>query len=432
MLKYLSICVLICASFAHAADPLCLNVRDYGATGDAKTDDTAAFQKTLDAAGQTGSRVAVPAGRYLIAGNLKVPPSVTLEGTFTAPERTADNSNALVNEKGSILLTTAGKNDPNGKPFITLNRSSTLKGVIVFYPEQTEDVIPYPWCVRGVGDNTTVRDVLLINPYQAVDLGSQTQPAGRHFISGLYGQPLKTGISVDKCFDIGRIENVHFWPFWNDSAKMQDYTKANGTAFVIARTDWEYMSNCFCIAYKIGYHFTANKDGPGNAILTQCGSDIGPLSVKVDQTQTHAGVSFSNSQFMCGVEVGPDNSGPVKFTSCGFWGVGGLTDQIANLNGTGNVTFTACHFIGWAQKDSSAPCIVANRGGLTVNGCEFLGDDPTKNHIELGSGVDGAIITANRFHAPPKIANHSDADVEIAENVTANAHRAKPSTRPAN
>ena len=35
---------------------------------------------------------------------------------------------------------------------------------------------PYPWTVRGIGDNCSLVDVLLVNPYQAVDFG--TQPAG--------------------------------------------------------------------------------------------------------------------------------------------------------------------------------------------------------------------------------------------------------------
>src|SRR5262249_46212420 len=203
---------------------------------------------------------------------IKIPDFVTLEGTFTAPERSFDQSKHLANAKGSILLTTAGKDEPDGAPFITLGASSTLKGLMIFYPEQTEQISPYPWCIRGVGHNCSIRAVLLVNPYQGVDFG--THAAGRHFISGLYGQPLKTGIFVDQCFDIGRIENVHFWPFWTE--KLMGWTKENGTAFLLARTDWEYMRDCFCISYKIGYHFIANKDGPDNVVHTQCGSDLGP------------------------------------------------------------------------------------------------------------------------------------------------------------
>ena len=176
--------------------------------------------------------------------------------------------------------------------------------------------------------------------------------------------------------------------------------------------------DCFAIGYHVGFHFIAGKDGPGNVDLTQCGSDTGPLSVKVDATQQHAGVTFSNSQFMCGVEVSPTNTGPVKFTSCGFWGVQKMTNHIAEISGRGNVSFTACHFISWATIDHDAACILAHSGGVTINGCEFLDEDPTKTHIALEKNVESAIIMGNRFRSPMKIDNQSDGDVQMIANTS--------------
>ncbi|HWD38927.1 MAG TPA: glycosyl hydrolase family 28-related protein [Fimbriimonas sp.] len=394
-----------------------VSVKDTGAVGDAATDDTAAFQRALDKAGETGGVVEVPPGRYLLAGTLNVPESVTLEGSFRAPERTIYTEGKLEKEKGSILLTTAGKDKEDGTPFITLNRCSTLKGLIVFYPEQTFDVTPYPWCVRGNGDNCSVVDCLLINPYQAVDFG--TNPCGRHYIDGLYGQPLKTGLFIDKCLDVGRVENVHFWPFWTAEGKIWDWTSKNGTAFLIAKTDWEYMSNCFDFMYAIGYHFIAGKDGPGNAVLTQCGSDTGPCAVKIDSVQPHAGVSFENGQFMSTVIVGQDNQGPVKFTSCGFWGVQNYTNEQAIIHGFGQTTFTACHFVNGAQRDKTAYAIDAFSGGLTVSGCEFLDTGATTRHIHLGPGVRTAVLMGNTFRAPIRITNQATGQVAVVANVTA-------------
>ena len=97
----LSLFIACAASIAFAqpaarpVDPAWLNVRDFGARGDAITDDTASFQRALDDAGKTGNRVFVPSGRYLIKGRLNVPESVTLAGTFDAPARTQYNSGTL-------------------------------------------------------------------------------------------------------------------------------------------------------------------------------------------------------------------------------------------------------------------------------------------------------------------------------------------------
>lgn len=387
------------------------NVLHFGAKPDGTTDNTRAFQNALDQCGKTGGRVIVPAGRYVVHGHLNIPESVELRGSFDAPARSQFSDGRLEKEKGSILLAFEGKGDADAPPFITLNRASHLHGVVVFYPEQTVPPVAYPWTVRGIGDNCTITAVELINPYQAVDFG--THPAGRHYINGLYAQTLKIGIFVDKCFDVGRMENVHFWPFWRDQPELLEWTKQNGTAFIIARTDWEYMTNCFALAYKIGFHFIAKTDGGGNVVATQCGSDLGPLAVKVDELQVHSGASFSNSQFMARVVVEPTNHGPLKFTSCGFWGIE-ATEDLATLRGPSQTTFTACHFTAWARQNKESPAIIAEAGGLTVNGCEFV--DEGKNQIELKEKVESAIITANRFRGGEKIRNGSAGEVQIGLN----------------
>ena len=65
-----------------------LNVRNFGARGNGKTDDTAAIQKALDAAGRQGGNVVLlPRGEYLVRGYLHVPDDVTLQGVFRAPNR---------------------------------------------------------------------------------------------------------------------------------------------------------------------------------------------------------------------------------------------------------------------------------------------------------------------------------------------------------
>ncbi len=379
------------------------NVLHFGAKGDGESDDTPAFQRALDEAGKEGGIVFVPPGKYLIKSHLKVPPNVTLEGVAKAPPTTSL-------EHGSILLAVEGKGNIEGEPFILLQRNSTLKGLVIYYPEQdAESPLPYPWTIRGVGDNISIMDVLLVNPYQAVDFG--TFPCGRHYIKGLYGQALYKGLFIDKCFDVGRVEDVHFWPFATGS--LNKFSRENGTAFIIGRTDWEYMVNCFAISYKVGFHFIPTKDGSPNVVLTQCGSDIGPTAVLVEDCQAHAGISFLNGQFMAGVEIKSTNTGPVKFTACGFWGVE-TTDSHAIIEGKGQVTFNSCHFIGWAHRDGKAPAIKALSGNLIVTACDFM--DEGKTQVYLGEGVETAVIFANRLRGGEKIINESKGDVQIGFN----------------
>jgi len=415
----LLLAILICLALslptgaATPSDPRqgALNVRDFGAVGDGKTDDTAALQAALDAAGKAGGGlVFAPTGDYLIRGRLDVPANVVLEGVWRAPT-------ARTQEKGTTLLAVADAGKEDGPPFITLHENSTLDGLTIFYPEQTNTNPPkaYPWTIRGVADNCSLVNLLLVNPYQAVDFG--TQPAGRHYIRGLYAQALRRGIFVDKCFDIGRISDVHLWPFWEISSDSpaRQFTLEKGEAFIFGRTDWEYVNNCFCIGYAVGFHFRAFNDGGGNVLFTQSGSDVGPLAVLVDEVQEHSGISFSNCQMMAGVVVKDTNRGPVKFTSCGFWGIDKTTNH-AHLSGAGTYTFTACHFVSWGQADPQAPALLARGGSLIVNGCDFV--EAGKNQVALMPGVESAVIMGNRLRGGAKIKNESQAEAQMGLNVT--------------
>lgn len=374
----------------------CILVTSMGARGDGTTDDTAAFTKALQAAGRAGGAVVfVPPGRYRLAAPIEVPDHVTLEGVHRASPANNDGG-------GSVLLADVAPGDERGKPFITLHNHSTLVGVTVRYTQQNDPaaIKPFPWCVRGVADNASLVNCLLVNPYQAVDFGTVT--GGRHFIDGLYAQPLLRGLLIDNCFDVGRVRNVHFWPFWDQKAR--PFMETKGTAFIIGRTDWEFMDFCFCIWYRVGFHFVANGNGPGNVILSSGGSDIGPTAVRVDQLQSHSGVTWVNGQFMSGIEVSEANTGPVKFTACGFWGInenGMHCGSHATLAGSGHVTFDGCHFTMWDLEQKNAPCIDADCQGLAVRNCDFV--EAGKRQIRLGKKVQSAIITGNRLRGGSKI-----------------------------
>ncbi len=390
------------------------NVKDYGAKGNGENDDTAAFQKALDEAGNAGGGiVSVPRGTYLIATHLDIPDHVTLEGVWRVPT-------AWSQYKGTTLLAVEGAGDPDSTPFITLHTNSTIKGITIFYPEQTETNPPiaYPWCIASGGaDNCSIVDCLLVNPYQAVDFGSRV--AGRHYIKNLYAQPLYRGLFIDQCYDVGRVEDVHFWPFWKygEGNPVTEFMLENAEAFIIGRTDWEYMFNCFCISYNVGFHFVKVNSGPGNVLLNTCGSDVGPVAVMVDDTQYHSGVSFSNSQMYGDIIVKPTNFGPVKFTGCGFFGStdGKRGVAQAHISGAGQVSFSNCHFRTIDPKNEADKMIVADGGGLTIVGCDFM--DANKEHIVLERGLHSAIILGNRFRGTAEIVNNSTANVQIGFNV---------------
>ena len=80
------------------------DVLDFGAKGDAVTDDTAAFQEALDLASTRGQVVAVPAGQYRLDRTLSIPEGVTLEGVWKGPHPGQI-------DKGTTLMAYAGRDD---------------------------------------------------------------------------------------------------------------------------------------------------------------------------------------------------------------------------------------------------------------------------------------------------------------------------------
>ncbi len=395
------------------------NVRDFGAKGDGKTDDTAAFQRALDEAGKAGGGVVyAPRGLYLFKGHLVVPNGVTLKGVWeSVPAHNGIRDAGLPKptDDGTTFLVTEGAGSEEGAPFITLNTNSTLKGVVIYYPDQkTDDVpTPYPWAIAMRGKNPAVLDVELLNPYNGID-ATQNE---RHLIRNVHGQPLRRGVLVDQIYDIGRIENVHFNPWFSMKPKLFEWQMQNGEAFIFGRSDWQYVLNTFCYGYRIGYRFIQTKAGVCNGNFLGIGADDCLVAVQVDQTAP-MGILITNGEFVSFrgsdptmVRVAPSHSGTVRFVNCAYWGP---NKQIAVIEGTGTVGFSDCTFMQWDKDREGRAAIQARGGTVLVRGCEFRDNRP---QVEIGEGVRRAVITDNVMTGEVSITNRSTGAVQISGNV---------------
>ncbi len=395
------------------------NVRDFGAKGDGKTDDTAAFQRALDEAGKAGGGVVyAPRGNYLFKGHLVVPNGVTLKGVWeSVPAHNGIRDAGLPKptDDGTTFLITEGAGSEEGAPFITLNTNSTLKGVVLYYPEQkTDDVpTPYPWAIAMRGKNPAVLDVEMLNPYNGID-ATQNE---RHLIRNVHGQPLRRGVLVDQIYDIGRIENVHFNPWFSMKPKLFEWQMQNGEAFIFGRSDWQYVLNTFCYGYKVGYRFTQTKAGVCNGNFLGIGADDCLVAVLVEQTAP-MGVLITNGEFVSFrgseptmVRVAPTHSGTVRFVNCAYWGP---NKQIAVIEGSGTVGFSDCTFMQWDKDREGRAAIQARGGTVLVRGCEFRSD---RAQVEIGEGIVRAVVTDNVVMGEVRITNRSAGAVQISGNV---------------
>lgn len=393
------------------------DVTEFGATGNAKTDDSAAFQRALDAASHAGGgTVYAPSGKYLLRNPIQVPDGVSLQGSYQyVPSHAGlrDRGAVKPGEDGTALFAVASRGQESGEPLLLLNTNSTLCGLTIYYPEQvTNDrPVPYPWAIRMKGNNPAVLNVELLNPYQGIDASK----AARHNIRNVTGQPLRCGVFVDAVLDIGRIENVHFNPWWSFRSKVYAWQRKHGEAFVFGRTDWQYVLNTFCFGYHVGYKFVKTASGSCNGNFLGIGADDCYRSVLVEQCDPY-GLLITNGEFTAFqgadptmVEVASTNRGVIRLNNCAFWGP---CNQISKISGKGTVGFSGCTLVQWG-RDGSRAAIQAASGKLLVTGCEFMENLP---QILVGKDVEQAVISANLFKGPAQIQNHSSKNVQIGLN----------------
>ncbi len=389
-------CLLLMSAMAARAQnlPLPPQVR-----GDGIADDTAALQRTLDALGKTGGELRLPPGKYLLRGTLNIPTGVSLQGSWDAPHHGAWNV-------GSTLLMENGRGQEDGPATITLQPSSALRGFTMLWPEQVwPNIVPYPYAIHGVGMHNTIENVTFVNAYQGIKIG---QPFSElHLIRNVFGCVLRVGVFIDSTSDIGRLENVHFNPhYWprsgHASAKaagdmeIARYMADHLEAFVFGRSDWQYVTNCFVFAAKIGYHFIKTPDGSCNAQLLNIGGDYCRVGLQIDDIQA-IGLQVTNGAFTSfsgepnvGVMTSESaQTGAAQFVNCNFWATPG---GAARLNGKVNVAFNDCHFLDVPDFDAPHAAIEASNGRLNLRGNTF---GKSGRAVNVKNGVTSAIVMAN-------------------------------------
>ena len=394
--------------YAEAVDTV--SVLDFGAKGDGLTDETAAFQAALDSFGPQGGIVYAPRGTYLFAGSLNIPPAVTLKGMFeSVPAHNGIRDQGLPKpgEMGTAFFITGNRGTEEAPPFITLNTNSTLRGVLLYWPEQETDKIPtpYPWGVAMRGKNPALLDVEMLNPYNAIDASLNE----RALIRNISGQPLRRGIYVDGIYDIGRIENVHWNPWWSMKPELFEWQKEFGEAFIFERTDWHYVFNTFCFGYGVGYKFGSSKDGACNGNFLGIGADLCQTAVLVEQSAP-MGVLITNGEFVSFqgkdptmVVVKESNNGNVRFVNCAYWGP---CNQIAKIDGKGTIGFSDCVFMHWDTPKEGRHAIQVSGGSVSIRGSEFW--EPNKPHISIDKKVKRAIVSENMMRGKVQIDNQAD------------------------
>ena len=155
-----------------------------------------------------GARCISPQGKYRVT-RLTIPTGVELRGPL------GGGIHGIASDSWTcILLGYDGKNStaPASDPaLLTLSAGSGVRGFDIGYPEQgygssASPVLPFPFAIRGTGAHVWVENVTLANGYNLIDFG--TFRCDDHYVSGVEGTALNTGIFVGGGSEGGRLERV--------------------------------------------------------------------------------------------------------------------------------------------------------------------------------------------------------------------------------
>ncbi len=405
-----------------------------------------AIQQAIDkVAAAGGGTLFLAEGRYRLAAPLTLKEGVVLRGEKPFAGSDAKGNWVAFDGRGTVLMPVSGRGSADGPAAITMERGTGVTDLSIWYPEQrAEDIQPYPWTIQGSakvsGDNYTVRNVLFVNPYQAMRFGPEWNEL--HTIQDVCGTPLKTGIFVDTCTDIGRLTNVDFSATYWQAANLLG-APSGGTAKAalraallqdavgvdMLRSDWEYQYRVRVAGYGIGFRYRPGAQGTTNGVMYDCkalGCRVGLEIVEMNGV----GLAATNCYFdgtEAGVVTRPSYTAVAQLNDCRVW-----SDSGAGMRLEGRGTVTACR----TQFESPCPMLDAASGRVTALGCLFVPRSPGAGapDIRLGPGVKVARILAcaqSRAGGAPARVSHADgSDIVVdgrpLELTTPRAHPGNP------
>lgn len=369
------------------------NVKDYGAVGDGKVDDSLSFQTALREMAGKGGVLYVPSGTYKLTQDLIVPKGVTVLGDFNKPS--VEKSKVGGTILAAYVPTIA---DGSTSLFMSLDQGSSVNGLTVWYPEQTlssGEAEPYNYTIGILGPiGVSVENIYLVNSYDGITHASFDGAHYQQMLKNIYGTPLHTGYLAGRASDSDRQQNINFNPkYWlgsgleniPDENVLRTWLLKYGTGMRIGKIDFHYVSDINVDGYKIGMHMFGFYGRLYNLNITNCNVCIYAEGISQYGGQLTKAVLKANGgkdpvALLVGEGTDYGFSGTMlEISSTGKYAISHLGKGAMSITDS-KITVTG--------KDSVAPLYVAD-GRISMMNCEF---DGGANHISLGKDVDESSV----------------------------------------
>ena len=233
-----------------------VHVRDYGAVGNGVADDGPAIQAAINALKFMGGGILQFGPRtYRIASPVVINDvTVTLQGAgFTEGPNEANGTWFRIDQIGFTPFTFSG----------TMARGSVVRDVAVrqYHASPSATWAPtnydYVFRVQDCLGAVDFENVFLV----AVNRGIWCDNSGRMSIKRLRGQVFTRGVEVDRCYDICRLEHVHFWTFHTNDGNIVTWQQNNQDALVFRKVDGVFLDDIFVLGARSTLRFSSSASG---------------------------------------------------------------------------------------------------------------------------------------------------------------------------
>lgn len=285
--------------------------RDWtGLTGQGDNDDTIDVQNMVDEVGESGVyRVRGHEGRFVVTSPIAIRKPITIVGVGNqcppfseVPQDPGAGTYFHIAHSGTGFDIWNSEGGVAFEDFGTF-RTQPTPGSGTYTPEDHG----FDFVTAGVSD-TWFKNMMLLNASRAVR--ALNGGAGRLGIWNMRGQPLIEGIRIDSMYDVCRLHDVHFWPFWSQHQKVWDWMMANADAFLSYRNDNPFYTNIFSIFYRNGLVLGGNEFGVTNKLkVVNADFDRGQTAITVLPSAVGATATFTNMSSQGEGVVGLSNPG---------------------------------------------------------------------------------------------------------------------------
>lgn len=253
------------------ADPVVLNVDNFGAKGDGITDDTAVFQALIDAVNAAGGGTICFSKKYLIDSNLTIKDYVTLQGPLGMPGEILPSTSADYDGKRGVLVINSAATITTKSGAGISNCVVMRKGLNLPFADATaatSGIAAFAGTAFTVGGADSSFSHMLVLGFAKAIYSTGYERIRCEQVTG----DCTNGIEIRNCLDISYLTRCHFWPFttvhqaWTTNALL----RRSGTAYLFADiADWCKMTDCFSYGYYRGYYISE----AASVTLTGCGAD---------------------------------------------------------------------------------------------------------------------------------------------------------------